>query len=290
MKSRLFFLFLILVLSLSVLSCSSAETDIDALIAAEDYMEAFRLLDEDGSEVALIRKAELQRTVYDMGKAALTGGDPAGAAVLFVQLGNYEDAAGLAFLASSNRTLLTTHEVGDILSFGRYEQDGNTENGPEPIEWIILDIRDGEMLLLSRYMLDTVQYSDSVSSDLSWESSLLHSWLNETFFASAFSDSEKITLRSSGPDPVFVLTLEELQVYLPSISDCRAVPTAYAISQDAWKNCVGYGYWWLKDVNPKAGIAQFVTSDGSPAWYYVNAHRRCVRPAIRINPLSAVSR
>ena len=33
--------------------------------------------------------------------------------------------------------------IGDILTFGRYEQDDNEENGPEEIEWIVLDAKDG---------------------------------------------------------------------------------------------------------------------------------------------------
>lgn len=31
--------------------------------------------------------------------------------------------------------------VGDIVKFGSYEQDNNTENGAEPIEWQVLEIR-----------------------------------------------------------------------------------------------------------------------------------------------------
>ena len=27
---------------------------------------------------------------------------------------------------------------GDILLFGRYEQDGDPDNGPEPLQWLVL--------------------------------------------------------------------------------------------------------------------------------------------------------
>ena len=33
--------------------------------------------------------------------------------------------------------------IGSIVTFGRCEQDGNEENGPEEIEWIVLDAKDG---------------------------------------------------------------------------------------------------------------------------------------------------
>lgn len=46
------------------------------------------------------------------------------------------------------------------VTFGRYEQDNNLGNGPEPIEWIVLDSNNGEVLLLSKYGLDVKKYND----------------------------------------------------------------------------------------------------------------------------------
>ena len=33
--------------------------------------------------------------------------------------------------------------AGNIVTLGRWEQDGNVGNGPEPIEWIILEMQEG---------------------------------------------------------------------------------------------------------------------------------------------------
>ena len=49
--------------------------------------------------------------------------------------------------------------IGGIVTFGRYEQDGNEENGPEGIEWIVLDVQDGKVLLLSKYGLEVKPYN-----------------------------------------------------------------------------------------------------------------------------------
>ena len=49
-----------------------------------------------------------------------------------------------------------------ILTFGKYEQDNNPDNGPEEIEWIVLEEHDGNLLLLSRYGLDAVPYSENI--------------------------------------------------------------------------------------------------------------------------------
>ena len=47
------------------------------------------------------------------------------------------------------------YSVGDIVTYGADEQDGDTANGEEPIEWRILAIEDDRVLLLSEYGLDT---------------------------------------------------------------------------------------------------------------------------------------
>lgn len=48
--------------------------------------------------------------------------------------------------------------VGSSIYFGQYEQDNNSGNGPEPIEWIVLDIQDDRALLISKYGLDIQPY------------------------------------------------------------------------------------------------------------------------------------
>lgn len=80
--------------------------------------------------------------------------------------------------------------IGGIVTLGRYEQDGNEENGPEEIEWIVLDVKDGKSLLISRYALDTVPYHTE-SINITWEKCFLRSWLNSDFLQTAFSDTEQ---------------------------------------------------------------------------------------------------
>ncbi len=77
-----------------------------------------------------------------------------------------------------------------IVSFGRYEQDGNLENGPEPIEWIVLAVDDNKALLLSKYILD-YRPMHSFLEEFDWKESELREWLEEEFFAKAFTFSEK---------------------------------------------------------------------------------------------------
>ena len=94
---------------------------------------------------------------------------------------------GLAMTAQAETA---ADSIGSIVTFGRYEQDGNPENGPEPIEWIVLDVKDGKSLLISRYALDAVPYHTKNIS-ITWEKCSLRSWLNSDFLQAAFTEEER---------------------------------------------------------------------------------------------------
>lgn len=113
--------------------------------------------------------------------------------------------------------------------FGSYEQDYNKKNGAEPIIWRVLDVEDDRVLLLSEYILDKKHYHD-VDEPVTWESSSLRSWLNSTFYMSAFSAEERdrvLETTLENPDNpkysvdggvdtsdfVFVLSYEEICEY-----------------------------------------------------------------------------
>ncbi len=94
----------------------------------------------------------------------------------------------LAMLASEPR------KVGSVVVLGHYEQDGNFENGPEPIEWYIVAISENKALLLSKYVLE-MKKMHSVIEAVEWDSTDLRKWLNETFYNMAFNEDEKKQLQ-----------------------------------------------------------------------------------------------
>ncbi len=133
--------------------------------------------------------------------------------------------------------------VGDYVTFGRYEQDNILENGPEPIEWLVLDVKDGKAFLLARYGLDQHSYhvrswmSDDPNSpdfdrpvEVTWETCEMRSWLNTTFMDAAFSLEEQediVATKITNPDGkhgtdggndtvdmVYLLSGEESRKYL----------------------------------------------------------------------------
>ncbi len=80
--------------------------------------------------------------------------------------------------------------------FGKYEQDGDLSNGPDPIEWEIHDGGDKGYLLVSRYVLECREF-DVAGARLTWEDSDIRNWLNGEFYDEAFTDSEKEMIKLS---------------------------------------------------------------------------------------------
>jgi len=84
---------------------------------------------------------------------------------------------------------LSSAKVGDVVYYGRYEQDGNLENGEEPIAWDVLDVSDGRVLLVCHNVLAAMPYNDE-DTRVTWETCSLRQWLNDEFYNSAFKSNE----------------------------------------------------------------------------------------------------
>ena len=164
-------------------------------------------------------------------------------------------------------------------SFGRYEQDGNLENGPEEIQWLVLEKTDGRMLLLSEKALDAAQYHEKWR-EVTWETCSVRKWLQGTFADQAFSGEEKerivpVTLENpprknyktkggnSTDDTVFLLSYAELSRYFPEQADRRAEATAYSRTQGVRAKKNGFCAWWLRTPGKMQYHACSVTSSGN---------------------------
>ncbi len=66
--------------------------------------------------------------------------------------------------------------VGDIITFGRYEQDNNLNNGTEAIEWLVLAAENDRALLLSKYGLETKPYNDVPKKKKEADSLIFMGW------------------------------------------------------------------------------------------------------------------
>lgn len=192
--------------------------------------------------------------------------------------------------------------VGNVVTFGNYEQDNNTSNGKEVIEWIVLANEGNKSLLISQYALDCQQYNDKYES-VTWETCSLRTWLNSTFLSAAFSSNEQKAIlkttvdnsKSQGnsswstsggnntTDQIFLLSYAEAGKYYSSDTQRICTPTAYAKAQGAYTNGGGYCWWGLRSPGYSQGYAACVLAGGILGDYSVRNANDAVRPAFWIN-------
>ena len=189
-------------------------------------------------------------------------------------------------IAEHPTVVLHNAKVGDVITYGHYEQDGDENNGTEPLEWIILDIDEekGRVLVISRYCLDCQKFHQS-NEGTSWQKSSIREWLNKktgknAFYGNAFSDMEKSfivnkniktplnptynTGNSSGVDDhVFLLSAQEATEYFADDAARRCEPTIQARTRGSYvpggNTCCR---WWLRTSGESSNKATFVTWDG----------------------------
>ena len=222
--------------------------------------------------------------------------------------------------ATEEPTKEKAYRIGDVVQYGTFEQDDNTTNGAENIEWVVLDKHGDEYLLISKYILDCHYYAEYREAGSegwrSWDNSWVRLWLNEIFYESAFSGEEKarivkgrVTMEKNHgyeyapndiyygretSDRVFLLSLNEAKELFPTDESRVAQPTAYAKAQYS-RNQVNMGWddgsadcWWLRSPSNYAdGCASLVGESGIILDSAKSAGSKNawngVRPVIRIN-------
>ena len=190
-------------------------------------------------------------------------------------------------------------DVGDYVVLGRYEQDGNTDNGPEPIEWLVVKKNSDAIMVVSRYILDCQPYHRN-RTDVTFSGSSIRSWLNRDFLNAAFTSEElsqiptetiladdndeyDIDGGSYTQDKVFLLSASEVDYYFLS-KDTVASPTKYALEQGVYVNKNNHSCWWLRTPGYTQEYASVVLWEGGShaTGSKVNSEDVGVRPAIWI--------
>lgn len=160
----------------------------------------------------------------------------------------------------------------------------------QPIEWNVLEQREGSALLFPTKGLDCVPYHSALES-VHWEDSSLRKWLNEDFLRSAFGQEAGSILDTAvdnkdnfyfgtpcgnpTEDKVFLLGEEEIfcsekaSDYGFACSDAThdpnrcAKPTRYALARGAWRSRKnGNGFWMLRTNGYNTANAVYVGDVG----------------------------
>ena len=276
----------------------------------EAYLRSERLRKQKNKKIAIIASVIAIAAIfvndkiiqpslkYKEAQSLLAEGNYADAYLILDELRGYKDVDEL--LETSDLKYLIGREV----IFGSYEQDGNTGNGAEDIEWIILARTEDNALLLSKYGLDAKVYHEE-RVDITWEQSDIRSWLNGSFMDTAFTGEEQGAILktevdnsqaegdreydtiggNNTEDRVFLLSYKEaFEDYFSSDEERICMPTDYAVQNGAYTNDdTGACRWWLRSPGLDQSRAAQGYSDGSPGSDSVSNDNNCVRPALWIN-------
>ena len=259
----------------------------------DDAIIAFTAIDKYKDSSELIEKCEtaFMDEKYAAAVELYNAGKYEEAIAAFTALDGYKDSkAMIVEIKPKYRIqLLSNASVGSTAYFGSYEQDNNTANGKEDIEWIVLAKEGNKVLVISKYALDCQQYNTSHTS-VTWETCSLRKWLNGTFLNAAFSSEEQNMIISSTvaadknpkysispgnntTDKAFLLSIPEVDKYFSSDETRKCVPTDYAKAQGActavYNKSAGKGncWWWLRSPGINSINPACVGSDGS---FYFN--------------------
>lgn len=259
------------------------------------------MLEEIGNDEAI------SSNKYDRAIALIDSGDYESAYTLLNKL-NYKDseAKRLEIRPNYQKMLFSKATVGSTVFFGAYEQDNDTSNGKEDIEWLVLAKSGNKMLVISKYALDWQEYNTSYTS-VTWETCSLRKWLNGTFINNAFSAEEQAMIPTvtvsadknpdyitdpgnATQDKVFLLSITEANQYFTSDEARKCAPTDYAIAQGAYTSDIykaggrGTCWWWLRSPCDTQYMAAYVNCLGVVYGYSysVGVDYGAVRPALWI--------
>lgn len=270
----------------------------------EDAISAFnkiRAYRDSAEKIADCHTAILDGQ-YNDALALLKAGNIVDSFEAFLALGNHKDSAQKVDSIYNQYKVekLKSAKVGDHIYYGSYEQDNDTSNGKEYIDWLVLGKRNNQLLVISQYALDYQQYHTSFAH-VKWKYCTLRRWLNNDFLHSAFSVDEQEGILAkekdtaiwyagdkdfSTEDKVFLLSESEANNYFVSEAERKCTPTDYviAIGSSDSDNCV----WWLRTPKKTRENAYLVSETGYISDYSVvkrNMVNRyhAVRPAMWID-------
>ncbi len=272
-----------------------------SMLDSGEYDSAYALLEVIGNKEAI------NSNKYDRAMQYIDSGDYESAYKLLDGL-SYKDSYDklLSIKPKYQQILIARANVGDIVKFGKYEQDNNTSNGKEDIEWIVLAKEDNRILLVSKYALDCKQYN-FYNGSVTWEICSLRQWLNDAFLNAAFSTEAQALIQytyvsaeanpiydinpgNATTDKVFLLSIIEANTYFNSADDRKCIPTEYAKANGAdtsefIKDGAFTCWWWLRSPGNEQNIAANVCSDGLIGYqgYFANYYADCVRPAMWVS-------
>ena len=267
-----------------------------SLMENKQYEEAIQLFNElDGFKDS---ENKIVDASYELAIQKYENGEAIEAMNL---LNNLNSAKAQEMIDQIKQEMKQDVKVGDTIIFGEYEQDGDTSNGREYLEWIVLDIKGDQALLISKYVIDAYRFDNSQDTAY-WDTSDLRFWLNEIFMGNAFykessSDIIATTITShlldddpddnieadtyETSDRIFLLSAEEVETYYPAERSRIAIATENVRNSDLLLEEDGSSGWWLRDPGGE-GTTCYVWGSNGTIVTSMNSIIQGIRPAMWI--------
>lgn len=181
-----------------------------------------------------------------------------------------------------------TANIGSVVKLGRYEQDGNLNNGAEDIQWLVLAREGNNILLISKYSLLSSTYvewsaywdysKNNAELDITWANCVPRRVLNDIFYYEAFTEAEreKIILSTVVPDEdidggknnepntqdhIFILSASEAIKYFQNDNTRKSNVTKYMLKSNEMK--AYFSEWWLRSSAERETCLLTVSGEGS---------------------------
>ena len=132
------------------------------LINAKQFDEGLAIFEElgDFSDAP----TQYQTGLYVKALNYLAQNDFENSQAILEELGDFKDSQELIATIGARRVTLeikqiAAAQVGDIVTFGKYEIDGNEANGEEELTWLVLNNRDDLVTLLTEQSIAAMRYN-----------------------------------------------------------------------------------------------------------------------------------
>lgn len=213
---------------------------------------------------------------------------------------------------------VTPDSNGDVIYLGtkyrRYKASNVTEfYRYAPIRWRVLSSGYDGIYVVSVNVLDRGPYNE-INKDITWADCTLRSWLNTTFYNTAFSESDKAKIRTatlindgspynnytSGgidtKDKVFILSYYDVISDEYGLSTLTGIYGGKASLPSDYAKVLGvsggfsYGgaCWWTRTPGDLSNYALCFSPKGEPLDRNVSLHNFGIRPALKLNLNSGV--
>ena len=166
----------------------------------------------------------------------------------------------------------------DCVWLGRYQRENANKNNP--LKWRVLAVNGTDAFLWCEDEVAERNYQDNILDDFFWETSDVRKWLNGNFYEKAFSQKEKMAIRTTGVinsknpltdtyagrdtvDKIYLLSIDEV------LNPLYGFSKIYNIEDDARKRRGGQ-CWWLRTPGTKMYLCGLLMGGGEGIVYNGN--------------------